>query len=272
LYNLTFFHGYVQNTSLYPIILIYPLILLVAFTAKNRGQKIQKMVVSFSSMLFFSFLALSVGAIPIGYLVSHNIPVTFANFFLLYLADLFLFLAIFGVRFAKSILQEFVLVVNILMGFLLSAYFIETQWKFFSYGILYALQFLLPFVSKGATVNFSNFHVRVDGFTAVVGAPCAGFYSIVLFVIFFLFSLYLLKQKHAINRGRAMLVFCLGLVVLFFVNVVRIGIIILIGGFISPTLAVSFFHTYLASFFFLAFLFVYLWYVMPKLIKNKKSP
>ena len=134
-YNLTFFMDMYKTQSLSHHFDL-SVILLVAFTAKIVGKN-TKMVVSFSSMLF-SFSSFGRG--DSDRLSGFTQYSGYVRKFFSSILQISLFLVF--VRFAKSILQEFVLV-EYSHGISLVRLF-HRNTMVFSYGILYALQFLLP--------------------------------------------------------------------------------------------------------------------------------
>lgn len=204
---------------------------------------------------------------PLGISITHIARIfggttVFHIFGPLYISYIFLFIAVFGTSFTRKFARELISMTVTLISLGAFILLAEKYWTFFSYAIVKALAAILPLFSKAAIINTQNFSISVGDFRVVVGASCAGFYSLLLFIGFFALSLFFVRS-NGIRYGRAAAIFLSGFAVLFLMNVLRIAIVILVGAYYSPKLAISIFHEYLGSIFFLSFLCIYLWYVLP---------
>ncbi len=260
----------VQN--FYPIFLVYPLVLLFASACRDQIRAFRDYRIHIAPTLFFSLSALAVFSIPLSYFVDRAVNPILMHYAPLYLGYILLFIAIFGVNFVRSFRKELLLISGIsygLLGFFMAA---ESYWKFLSYGIVRALSVILPFFSKNVHIRMSDFNVKLEAFSVNIGAPCAGTYSLLFFIIFFGLSLFFLYRQGRIRYGYSLFVFVAGFVVLFLLNTLRIAIILMVGGYYSPQIAMSIFHEYLGSIFFMAFLLMYFSYIMPHLVVSPQKP
>lgn len=267
-FNIQYYHAVVTVYNGYQIFLVYPLFGLFAFFFRDRIKAIQHYPFRAGWTALFSLIAIVVLFIPFSVLDSLQLGTILTYFVCLYIVYACLFLAIFGSSFARAFAKELMLFANVSLVFLLCSYLLDLYWRSFSFVILRALAFILPFFAKGAVINETDLSVAANGFRVIVGAPCAGVYSMFLFVVFFLLSLYFLTRTKKIHVGRAVIVFFTAILVLFALNIVRVALIVLIGAYYSPEIAISIFHEYAASIIFIGFLFVYLTYIMPLLIKK----
>lgn len=134
--------------------------------------------------------------------------------------------------------------------------FFQKQWFFFSelislilYSSLDKFYNVIYYFSKGAPV------IQINDFAVSIGSPCSGIDSMLLFVAFSA-SLFALDHKQ-LNKKVSILFFIIGFVGVYFVNVLRLLMLILVGVHISPDLAVGLFHTNAGWIFFLIYFFIY---------------
>lgn len=270
-YNIHYYNTHVTVYNGYQIFLIYPLFGLFAYFFRDRIRTIQHYPIRFGWTFSFSVIALFACFLPFSILAAMGFGNIIVYFLFLYFTYAALFLAIFGPTFVRVFARELLLFANISVAFILCGYLLDHSWQAFAFVILRALSFILPVFDASAVVNVADLSVTMRGFRIIVGAPCAGLYSLFLFVLFFLLSFYFVKQTKAIRRGRAAFVFFSGFIALFILNIFRIASIVLIGAFYSQEIAISIFHEYGASVIFVIFLFLYLHFVLPWITKEKTS-
>lgn len=252
--------------------LIYALVLLFAFAMRGRIAEFKEYKYKGGRLFPVIFLLLSIAAIafPMSFFESRHISSTLYYFGPLYLSYIFLFVAIFGKNFVLKFESEHILMTVIIYIYLWFSLAVLQYWKTFAYIILQSLKLILSVFTTSAAVNAQNLNVSVGDFNVFVGAPCAGFYSLLLFVIFFILSVFL-NRKKGIRYLRAAIIFVLGFAGLFFLNILRIAIILLVGAYYSQALAINIFHEYLGSLLFILFMYLYLWVAMPLIIRNRKK-
>lgn len=261
--NVHITYALISITNYYPILLVYPFVLLFAYVCRDRIKAFQDYRIDALEMAFFGVLALGVLSIPFTFFDGRDFHLIFTLFAPLYLGYAFLFISIFGVRFVKAFTEELLIILGIMYALLFFFVVAEKYWTFFSYAILKVLSFVLPLFSDKVHFRLADYNVTLQQFSVNIGAPCAGTYSLMLFVVFFGISLFFLRRRGHILYGRALMVFLAGFATLFILNVLRIVVIIMVGAYYSPEIAISIFHEYLGSVLFIGFLFVYLSYITP---------
>ncbi len=119
-------------------------------------------------------------------------------------------------------------------------------------------------------LHASQWKVAYQDFSVVFGPVCSGFTAYLLFIG--LFVLIILSQMHqkTIHYVRTALALIGGLLLLHILNIVRIVLILLIGSF-SETLGLTLFHGGAGSLFLFVVIFLYIKFIFPLLIEEKKS-
>lgn len=109
----------------------------------------------------------------------------------------------------------------------------------------------------------------LDGFGVVIGEACAGVDSAILFAGVFLFIALLdwPRLKHRLFIG--MLPF--GLIGMFLVNVVRVGLLMIVGANYSPEFALSMFHDNAGWVLFVIYTLGFWWWAYPRVVKGKNA-
>jgi hypothetical protein len=145
----------------------------------------------------------------------------------------------------------------LLMGF-------QSLWPFFSgtvTTILYAL--FTPLFPTYLDWSGVAPLLDVNGFIVSIGAPCSGTESMFLFMVFSV-GLYLLDRKRII-KTRFYIASIIGLVGVYFVNILRLFLLIIAGIYINPEFAVGLFHTNIGWLLFVIYFFIY-YLIMRKFI------
>jgi exosortase/archaeosortase family protein len=195
-----------------------------------------------------------------------------AKFTALALSGLFLILAVFQINYTKNIIKHLgkeILITGILMViFYFLLMFFQEQWRFFSDTVGEILIALLsPFYNVIANRGTAEGTIlTVNTFTISIGAPCSGIESMLLFTA--LFGVIFALDHKDLKKGQYALAFALGLIGDFFVNNLRLLILILIGIHISPKLAVGLFHTHAGWIFFLLYFMTFYWLVKKFIYKK----
>ena len=91
--------------------------------------------------------------------------------------------------------------------------------------------------------------IGIGDFAVMVGDSCSGLEGVALIMIFV--TLYIALFRDKLNIGRALLLYPIGIVASLSLNVVRIAVLILIGAYHSPDLAINGFHSHAGWFFFM---------------------
>ena len=196
---------------------------------------------------------------------------SFAFTYISYLFSIFfLFLAVFGRATFGIFQKEFSLIVFILFLFPFTQILQMLYWGYFSLAILKPLAWFLPPILPSLIINPATYTMELNAFAVKIFWPCAGITSMVTFTALYLAALMLLSDDKKIKKGKAFFAWILGLVIIFIINAARLVVLVLIGGYVSKTLALGLFHEYAGAVFFLIIFVFYLRHVIPKIILPKK--
>ncbi len=160
---------------------------------------------------------------------------------------IFLVLAIFGLDFTKNFIKQFKKSLSIFTLFGVIYYFAFLQfqnlWKFFSTIVTKILYFLFKLTHKNVLIYLKDPEgpiLGVNKFIVSIGKPCSGIDSMLLFTS--LYTLIFIIDRHKINKKRMLLLFIPGLIGIFFFNVIRVYLLMLVGIYYDPEFAVGLFH------------------------------
>lgn len=226
----------------------------------------------------YIFLACSLLFMPLFYVVGLQLlgePAPFSNPFLFFLAHVllvaipsFLALGIFGTRFFRHFASMFKIELSLCLAMSVVFYFAIFQvwklWPYLSRAVLHSVAFLLSFHISPVreigplTLLAGTFAVRVE-------QACSGLDSIFLFSTLYL--LIALVEWQQFHKVRLFLIYFPALAGMFAVNILRVYILILVGVYISPKLALQLFHTYLGMVLFILYFYLFLKICSPFLKK-----
>lgn len=189
---------------------------------------------------------------------------------LLALYVLLLFIALFGYTYLKKLIKNYYRQ----LYFFVPAYIIasiafilfQKTWYFFSLMVVKILNFLFG-LFYNSTVSYAGDSplLAVDNFKVLIGPPCSGIDSMLLFTAFFA-VLYAL-DKETIDIKRYAIAFIIGFLGVILVNILRLFLLILVGVHISPDLAVGLFHTQAGWLLFVIY-FLLFYYLVNRFIKK----
>ncbi|MFT7559200.1 MAG: exosortase E/protease (VPEID-CTERM system) [Flavobacteriales bacterium] len=128
---------------------------------------------------------------------------------------------------------------------------------------------------KSLTVNIDDRILGINDFVVHIAEACSGYEGIGLVTAFV--AIYLHIYKKEFRFPRAFLLFPLGIIIIWLLNVVRIAVLILIGAHWSPEVAVGGFHSQAGWLSFIATSLLMLWIsrssgVFSKLTTKKEAP
>lgn len=184
---------------------------------------------------------------------------------------LFLGIAVFGLRFAKSFIKEFKN--EIISSFILSviAYvviiLIRSSWKYLGYIVSHSVAFLLSLSYDDVVlrVREGGYDLGADNFVASIGDLCSGIDSMTLYIG--LFMLILFYDWKVLDKKKMAILFIPGLIGLIGVNIFRIYLLYIVGILISPEFAVGMFHSNIGMILFIAY-FIVFWWIFYKWVKK----
>ncbi|MCR9156336.1 MAG: exosortase E/protease, VPEID-CTERM system [Rhodobacteraceae bacterium] len=154
------------------------------------------------------------------------------------------------------------------------AWAISLAWNWFDalqLATFYSVAIVLAILGNDVFVNLERETIGIVDFYVEVAESCSGIEGLALTTAFM--AIYALMMKDDLRMGRFwLIVWPAALVLSFVLNVVRISVLILIGAFASPDLAVNGFHSFAGwlSFTLLALLILTIVNVLPGLSKRPK--
>ncbi|TDL84709.1 exosortase E/protease, VPEID-CTERM system [Meridianimarinicoccus aquatilis] len=104
--------------------------------------------------------------------------------------------------------------------------------------VIAALTFFGQPVVSDATTKM----IGIDEFMVLVGPQCSGVEGLALITVFLATYIFLFRDQ--LRLGRALLLFPIGLVASWTLNSIRIAVLLLIGRYVSPELAIEGFHSH----------------------------
>jgi len=190
----------------------------------------------------------------------------------LILGTLFLIIFAFGIKFSilfiKKLKKE--IIISIIIFILALFFIIEFQklWSYFSFVIAKCVYYLLNLTSQ-TTLSFSNNTpiISLNNFIVNIGKPCSGIDSMLMFIFLYVFIVG--YDWKVLNKKKAVMVFIPGVISVFFLNIIRIYLLLVIGAFISSKFALGFFHTNASMILFLGY-FALFWGLLYNWMKKKE--
>lgn len=152
------------------------------------------------------------------------------------------------------------------VGFFVFLEAVYAAWSVLSTGVLHVVYWLLQ-VSGLPTATVPPYVLVLGDFGVEISKYCSGIESIALFTGFYIIVGLLDWQR--LDHRKYVLLFLPGLMLVLACNVVRIYLLMLVGYYINPNLALQLFHTYAGMVFFIIatgifWLISYKWMLRPK--------
>jgi len=152
--------------------------------------------------------------------------------------------------------KDLIIIFCALLGCFLSIVLEALYAKFVLPHLINILTNVLLLFSWNVYANIRHNIVSVDGFRVIIGPACVGLTYIFLFLLFFGYLLFGLYKQGTVDIVRSFLAGVLGLCAVFFLNIVRIASLLLLGRFF-PSLALVLFHSVVGSVYFFLFFIIY---------------
>lgn len=253
--------GKVLLFSIFGFVLLYRDRLLKLKHCKYGLKNIWFLILSLVFTVLFYILELNIG------MFSPDILSIFLVHLLFLLIFVFLGLGVFGLKFLGDFFKKFKKELGYFLIFGIVVYSLMYQvWKLWPYLSLIVTKvsaYLLEFV--GEVILIDNYTINFNGFSAQIGEACSGVYSIFIFTALYLFAVILDWKK--LDSQKAMLVFVPAVLGAFLVNIFRVFLLFIVGAFVSRTLAVGLYHSYVGMIFFLIYFSVF-WSLAYKWMKK----
>lgn len=182
-----------------------------------------------------------------------------------------LFFSTMGIGFVQYFFVDLSLLILLLIPSRLAPILIDTFWQYSSHVTMFGLSLLLPLFRLDYSIVPHEYLVRVKDFTVIIGPPCAGIHSLTAFTILFGAILLLVREKRKMKKGATLFYYLFGLICVFFLNSLRVLLIILVGVYYSKEFAVNLFHKSIGSLLLLLFFTAYTSFIMPKIILSQSK-
>jgi exosortase/archaeosortase family protein len=253
----------------YAFLLVYALFALFAVFCRDKFEAIPKYKNRLMESVGFAALSLTVFCLPIvSWAGLADINLLSAYYFQLFLGLGFMFLSIFNLNFIKHFKRELSILMILFVSYSLIQFLVEAYWEYFSYVIMGALSYILPAFSNNLILSPEHYGVRMEEFRVFIGPTCTGIYSMVTFTALYVISLFFFQDIKRFDPFKTFLAFFLAMIAIFVLNILRIAVIIVVGAYISETLAIKVFHEYMSAVIFLGLFLLYLYLVIPRLLKR----
>lgn len=193
---------------------------------------------------------------------SSNIPLSLFTHLLIISLPLPLLLGVFGYSFLKKFVltyKKYLLrCATISLVLFLAIFQVWKLWPYLSSFVLQA-EYIL-FSRLYDTVYIIPPHgLFVEKFAVEIGEACSGLESIFLFTVLYIFIAVLDWKK--LRKDRVILLFPILLLLLTFINILRVFLLILVGLLINPHIMATLFHTYLGLILFVIFFLLFMKYL-----------
>lgn len=159
-------------------------------------------------------------------------------------------------RFVRDFKKELLLCLGIGVTFYLAMRITWLAWPYLSRGVSWLVYQLLQ-IAPGQATWIPPQTLAAHEFAVVIGEACSGVFSIFVFSI--LYALLLAMDWNILNRVRAVWLFFICVIGLYFVNVLRVYLIFLVGVYYNAELAVNLFHSFIGTLLFMLYFIAFLY-------------
>lgn len=191
-------------------------------------------------------------------------------------------LGVYGISFIKYFYKKFKNEIYIFFAISIGFYFlmllVQNLWTFFSGWVTQILYWLFsmffdnvsyrPYVTSFTMAEGGGPLLGVEGFVALVGKPCSGIDSFLLFTA--LYILIFILDYHKLKKKSTILFFFIGIIGMFFTNVLRVFLLYMVGAFVDKDFAVGLFHTNVGWILFIIYFLIF-WLIISKFIYKRSE-
>jgi len=176
-------------------------------------------------------------------------------------------LAIFGVQIFRKTFISLIYTLTAVYLYFLFTLMAWTNWQFFSERITKVTHFFLSLFYDNVSYVFNGDpQLTLNEFSVIIGAPCSGIESMVFFIT--LFGLMVILDRDKINWKKAGIVFVLGLIGTYFLNAIRLSVLMMVG-LRWPDFAMGQFHSHSGWIMFATFVLALYWITQKWMLKRK---
>jgi exosortase/archaeosortase family protein len=191
-------------------------------------------------------------------------------------------LGIFGLHFVKYMFKDYkkeiILFVVLSVAFFILMLLVQNLWTVFS-GIISKMLFIIfslffdnvtykPYVVSFTMVEGGGPLLGINNFKAIIGKPCSGIDSFLLFTS--LYALIFILDYKRLKKGLTIALFFVGVIGMFLTNAFRIMALFIVGAYVDPKFAIGLFHTNVGWIFFIIYFFIY-WSIVSRFMYKKKA-
>jgi len=181
---------------------------------------------------------------------------------------LFLLLGVFGWSFVADFVKGFQRELSYFVIFGVIVYslmdFVWKLWPYLSLIVLKITHFLLNLISENVFI-IGERTLIFEGFSAMIAEACSGVFSMFIFTGLYLFIILLDWKK--IDKLRAGIMFIPAVLGAFFMNILRVFLLFIFGAYVSESLALGLYHSYVGMLFFMIY-FIIFWVLFYDRIKK----
>lgn len=217
-------------------------------------------------LLAYSFFAAYVVQQRMYWGYEHSLSYLLTGWTFYAIGALFLFLAVFNTKFAKTYQKPILISLVVITAYSGTAVLLNLA------GYPLARLLAKPLIALLSLSNTVTSSINVaptisaGNFSAVVGPPCTGITSLILFTGLFLFVLFLDWKK--IDKKAAIWIYLVGIIGMLIVAFLRLYALFYIGANWSPKFALAGFHTNAGWLLFVVYFLVYFWFMYPKMLEK----
>lgn len=192
-------------------------------------------------------------------------------------------LAVYGISFTKYFVKNFrrdiVLFFIVSIAFFFLMLLVQNLWTYFSGAIseiLYRIFSLFfsnvtyqPYVTSFTMAEKGGPILGIGNFQAVIGQPCSGIDSFLLFTS--LYTLIFILDYKRLRKSLTIAMFFIGVIGMFLTNALRIFLLFLVGAFIDAKFAIGMFHSNIGWILFILYFFIFWWITSRYVYKDETT-
>jgi len=241
-----------------------------ALLAKPLGWNIKDFLIfgPVAAIAFIGSFVLTYTLDPYASLLTKALYVTLSPL-LFATGALALAVAIFGVPLFRR--ERRSLMVGLLVGipYVALSLLLRQLWPYMSSFVLNANGWLLSLTGDPTAVTYGAAPtIALKSFIVIIGEACSGVDSAIMFTGVFVF-LALLDWKR-FDRRKLLILFPIGLLGMYAVNIARVALIMLVGAYWSPDLALSLFHENAGWILFVAYTLGFWYIAYPRILRRRR--
>lgn len=173
---------------------------------------------------------------------------------LFFIAMLFFGLAIYGTNFFKKFKKEIIYATIIGSLFFTITLFLRFKAQFFAKLLAVFSSWILQPFGKVSYSLISDPKLTLNNFSVIIGQPCSGVESIGLFIG--IVTLIFAMDWERIKKKLIPPFILFGIIGMYIVSIFRISVLMIVGAYYSPKLALGLFHNNIGWIFFIIYLFI----------------